>query len=393
MRLSLLPLTIGAFGIGMTEFVMMGILPDLSEAFSVSIPVAGYLIAAYAVGVVVGAPLLVGMLGSQPPKRLLIFFMIMFTLGNGISALSPNYITLLLMRFISGLPHGAFFGVGAVVATRLAERGREARSISVMFAGLTVANIIGVPLGTYLGHTFGWRFTFLAVAIVGVLAIVSVRQWMPRLEPTPGASLRRDLNVFTRVEPWLIIGITMIGTGGLFAWFSYIAPLMTEVAGFSSEALTYILMIAGVGMAIGNFIGGRLADRSPLKAAQILLLNMAVVLIVLVVAVHYKPTALLVTFITGASAFALGAPLQMLMIRAAKGAEMLASSVTQGAFNVGNALGAYLGGVPIALGYGYTSPEWVGAGLALVGLAIALFAARYQAKDVAPAYVVAETER
>jgi len=381
MKLSLTPLTVGAFGIGMTEFVMMGILPDLAQVFDVTIPQAGYLISAYALGVVVGAPLLVGWLGSGPPKRTLIWLMIMFTLGNGLSAASPNYGVMLAMRFISGLPHGAFFGVGAVVATRLADSGREARAISVMFAGLTIANIIGVPLGTYLGHHFGWRFTFAAVALVGVLAVLSIRQWMPVLEPTPGASLKRDMQVFKRREPWLIAGITMIGTGGFFAWFSYIAPLMTNVGGFSANEIPYILIVAGVGMAVGNFVGGRLADHSPLKATYTMLIAMASVLIVLVFAVFYKPTGLLMTFITGGTAFALASPLQMLMIRASKGAEMLASAVIQGAFNIGNALGAFLGGLPIAAGLGYTSPEWVGASMALVGLVIALAVGREQARE------------
>jgi len=381
MKLSLTTLTVGAFGIGMTEFVMMGILPDLSAAFGVTIPEAGYLISAYALGVVVGAPLLVGWLGTAPPKRTLIWLMIMFTLGNGLSALSPNYWVMFMMRFISGLPHGAFFGVGAVVATRLADEGREARAISVMFAGLTIANIIGVPFGTYLGHHFGWRVTFGVVALVGVLAILSIRQWMPVMQPTPGASFKRDLEVFKRREPWLIAGITMIGTGGFFAWFSYIAPLMTEVGGFSAEARPLILIIAGVGMAVGNFIGGHLADRSPLKATYTLLIAMAAVLIILVFAVQYKPTGLLVTFITGGVAFALASPLQMLMIRASKGGEMLASAVIQGSFNIGNALGAFLGGLPIAAGLGYTSPEWVGAAMALGGLAIAVAVGREQKRQ------------
>lgn len=381
MKFSLIALTVGAFGIGMTEFVMMGILPDLSTAFDVTIPQAGYLISAYALGVVVGAPVLVGWLGNHPPKRILIGLMVMFTVGNGLSAISPNYGLMMMMRFISGLPHGAFFGVGAVVATRLADPGREARAISVMFAGLTIANILGVPLGTYLGHHFGWRFTFGAVSVVGMLAILSIQQWMPVLTATAGASLKRGLSVFSKREPWLIAGITMIGTGGFFAWFSYIAPLMTQVGGFSDDALTIVLVIAGVGMAAGNFVGGRLADRSPLKATYILLITMAVVLVVLVFAVHYKPTALVMTFITGGAAFALASPLQMLMIRAARGAEMLASAVIQGAFNIGNALGAYLGGLPIAAGLGYTSPEWVGAAMALCGLAIALAAGREQARQ------------
>ncbi|SFP07805.1 MFS transporter, DHA1 family, arabinose polymer transporter [Pseudarcicella hirudinis] len=373
MKLSLITLTIGGFGIGMTEFVMMGILPDISHAMNVSIPVTGYLVSSYALGVVLGAPLLVGLAGNYPPKKILIGLMVMFTIFNGLSAFAPNYELLFISRLFAGLPHGAFFGVGAVVASRLADPGREARAVSVMFAGLTIANTIGVPLGTFIGHNFSWRITFVIIALIGLFAIWSIKSWLPELPAAKNKNIRKDLKLFTRLQPWLVIGITAIGTGGFFAWFSYIAPLLTEVSGFGSNAITPILVLTGLGMALGNFIGGRLADsHSPAIATCLLLLAMVGSLITVSLVSQYQIPALAMAFVTGALAFSVASPIQILMINAAKGSEMLASSLSQAGFNIGNAIGAYLGGLPIAAGLGYTSPEWVGAGLAFAGFLIAL---------------------
>lgn len=368
----LIPLTLGGFGIGMTEFVMMGILPDVAQALHISIPAAGHLISAYALGVVVGAPLLVALIGSRPPQQILAWLMVLFAVGNALSAMAPSYELMLVTRFISGLPHGAFFGVGAVVAGRLAEPGREAQAVSIMFAGLTFANIIGVPIGTYLGHTFSWRIPFGLIVVVALLTVVSVRRWLPDL-PARATRLRQEFAAFTHLEPWLIIGITILGNGGFFAWFSYIVPLFTEVSGFSHNAVTFLMVLAGVGMALGNLLGGWLTDRiSPLRATTFLLVAMAAALFTIPVAAHYQLPTILITMLTGALAFSTAAPIQMLMIRAAKGSEMLASSLSQSGFNTGNALGAYLGGLPIAAGLGYTSPNWVGGLLVLGGLGFAL---------------------
>jgi len=354
---TLLPLALGGFGIGMTEFVMMGILPDIAGAMHLSIPTAGHFISAYALGVVVGAPLLVALTGKLPPKQILALLMGLFAFGNGLSVLVPNYELMLLTRFISGLPHGAFFGVGAVVAGRLAAPGKEAQAISIMFAGLTVANIIGVPIGTYLGHTFSWRIPFVLIVVVALLTVLSVRRWIPDL-PARETNLRQEFQAFTRLEPWMIIGITILGNGGFFAWFSYIVPLFTEVAGFSPNTVTFLMVLAGVGMSLGNLLGGWLTDRiSPLRATTWLLTAMTVALLVTPAAAHHQIPTILMTMLTGALAFSTAAPIQMLMIRAAKGSEMLASSLSQSGFNTGNALGAYLGGLPIAAGLGYTSPE------------------------------------
>ncbi|HKG07644.1 MAG TPA: MFS transporter [Pedobacter sp.] len=372
MKKSLLTLTLGGLGIGITEFVMMGLLPDIAKDLEISIPQAGHLISAYALGVVIGAPLLVLIAGSYPPKKILIVLMMMFTGFNALSAFAPDYTTMFIARLLAGLPHGAFFGVGSVVASRLADKGKEAQSVSLMFAGLTVANVLGVPLGTYIGHNFSWRYTFVIIVIVGIVTLLSLKAWMPALPATKDRDLGKELNFFRMPESWLIILMIAIGTGGLFSWYSYIAPLLTEVSGFSAGSITYILVIAGAGMMVGNFIGGKLADQfSPAKATITLLIAMSVSLLV----VHYvsgnQIMALIMTFVTGAIAFAAASPIQMLMINTAKGSEMLAASVSQASFNIGNALGAFLGGLPLLAGYDYTSPVAVGSIMALTGAVFA----------------------
>ncbi|MFI2742566.1 MFS transporter [Zhouia sp. PK063] len=368
LKKSLIALAIGGFGIGMTEFVMMGILPDIAKSFQVTIPEAGHLISAYALGVVVGAPILVAIAGQYPPKKLLTYLMILFTIFNGLSIIAPSHTFMLFTRFLSGLPHGAFFGVGAVVAGKLANPGKEAAAVAIMFSGLTFANILGIPLGTYVGHNISWRYSFVLVAIVGCIAIAAIIFWMPNLKPNKDGNLKKDLAVFTKLEPWLALLITAIGTGGFFAWFSYIAPLLTDVSGFAENSVTFILVLTGVGMTFGNILGGKLADKfSPVMASLILLLVMVFCLLLISFIAENKILILIMCFITGGIAFSVVTPIQMIMIKASKGAEMLASSSMQAGFNVGNALGAYFGGLPIAMGYGYTSPQIVGAAMATIG--------------------------
>ncbi|WP_432713795.1 MFS transporter, partial [Pedobacter sp.] len=267
MKKSIYSLTLGGLGIGITEFVMMGLLPDISKDLAISIPQAGHLISAYALGVVIGAPLLIMIAGSYPPKKILIALMVMFTAFNALSAFAPDYTTLFIARLLAGLPHGAFFGVGSVVASKIAEKGKEAQAVSLMFAGLTIANIAGVPLGTYIGHHFLWRYTFVIVVIVGIITLLSLKYWLPILPANKDRDLKKELSFFKLPQAWIIILMTSIGTGGLFCWYSYIAPLLTEVGGFSGDSITYILILAGLGMFVGNLIGGKLADRfSPAKA-------------------------------------------------------------------------------------------------------------------------------
>lgn len=385
---SLLTLTIGGFSIGMTEFMMMGVLPDVSRTLNISIPSAGHLISIYALGVVIGAPLMAAITSKYSPKKVLMGLMLMCGFFNAMFAISPNYELLLVSRLFAGLPHGAFFGMGAVVASRLSEPGREARTVSIMFAGLTIANIVGVPIGTYIGHNLSWRISFFMIALVAFIAAGSIHKWMPALKATASEGFLKSAAAFKKPEPWMIIAVSAIGTGGLFAWISYIAPMMTEVGGFSSNAITPIMIVAGVGMAVGNFMGGRLADRfSPLKTTAFLLLAMVLSLVVVALVTQFQAPALIMTFITGLIAFAVISPMQMLMIQAAKGSEMLASSAIQASSNMGNALGAFLGGLPLIAGFGYTSPQYVGAGLAFSGflLCIALYSLTKKKASLIPA--------
>ena len=373
----LLPLALGGLSIGTTEFVIMGLLPDIADSLQVSIPEAGYLISSYALGVVIGAPILVAFSSKYPPKKTLISLMILFTLFNGLSAIAPEYYSLLSFRFLSGLPHGAFFGVGAVVATKLAEEGKQAQSIAAMFSGLTVANLAMVPLVNYIGQVFSWRLAFGIVAILGLLTILFLILWLPHLKNLRNVGLRQELEFFKTIKAWYIISIAGIGFGGLFSWFSYIAPLLTEVSGFSSENISYIMVLAGAGMVIGNYLGGILADKlNPIKATALLLLLMVIVLLLVFLLSENKIASLILTFICGALSMAAGSPLNILMLRAAKNSDMMAAAFMQAAFNIANSLGAFLGGIPLSLGLTYNYPSLMGVVLAGLGLILSLFYAK-----------------
>jgi DHA1 family arabinose polymer transporter-like MFS transporter len=318
------------------------------------------------------------------PKKALIILMLLFTLFNTLSAFAPNIVILCAARLLSGLPHGAFFGVGSVVATRLAAKGKQAQAISIMFGGLTVANLLMVPLGTYLGHQFSWRFTFGLVGFIGLVTLTAIFLLLPALPVQRAGNLRTELALFNRLEIWLIVLITAIGTGGLFCWISYIAPLLTEVGHFSASQVPYLLMVAGLGMVAGNVVGGKLADRlTPSYSCLVLLLAMAATLGIIHFTAWNPILTVLMTFIAGACSLAVASPIQIMMIHSAKGAEMLGASVTQASFNIGNALGAFLGGLPIAAGYGYTSPELVGVAMALVGAGFALLLIRINVRKQA----------
>ncbi|WP_147321438.1 MFS transporter [Arenibacter sp. A80] len=370
---ALLALGVGGFGIGMTEFVIMGILPDVANSLQISIPQAGHFISAYALGVVIGAPTLTAMSGKWPAHKVLLFLMLWFTVFNTLSAFSTDYVTLMIARFLSGLPHGAFFGIGAVVAGKLAKEGKAAQAIATMFAGLTIANVIGVPIGTYLGHHYNWNLSFLMVGIVGIAAMACIYFWIPKMEKSSSAGFFKDLQVFKRVEIWLLILLTTIGTGGFFAWYSYIAPLLTNVSGHSESMVSYAMILAGIGMVFGNFIGAKMAEIfSPLKAVIISLSLMVMVLIINFLVAANPVAILILTFIIGIVSFMVGTPIQLAIIRASKGSEMLGSSMNQSAFNMGNASGAFFAGLPIAMGFGFTSASLVGALMAGTGITIAV---------------------
>lgn len=355
----------------MTEFVMMGILPDVAANLAITIPQAGYLISAYALGVVVGAPTLVGLVARRAPRSVLIWFMLMFAGFNALSAFAPSFPLLMASRFLAGLPHGAFFGVGAVVAMRLADEGKAASAVATMFTGLTMASVLGVPLGTWLGHNVSWRLVFLIVAAIGLATAASLKKLLPRFEAPQRGNWRHDLRIFRRRGLWLAIAITAIGTGGFFAYLSYITPLLTETTGFAPAAIPMVMTVVGLGMTAGVLLGGKLADRlAPAPALLALMLSMAALLFLNGAMVHSQAAMLVLAFATGANALALGPSIQMLLIEHSKEAEMLGSSLGQSSFNIGNAIGAFLGGLPLTLGYSYVAPQWVACCLALCGAAL-----------------------
>lgn len=372
MKKEILPLTLGGLSIGTTEFVIMGVLPNIAKYFDISISSAGQFISLYALGVVVGAPLIIFVSGRIAPKKILLLLMLLFTVFNGLSIISSSVEMLSISRFLSGLPHGAFFGVGSIVARRLAEEGKEAKNISLMFLGLTIANVIMVPLGTYFGQAFSWQLTMGLVTFIGFLTLISIYYWLPDLPIKNKIKIKEELSFFKTKEAWLITLMTALGTGGCFAWLSYIAPTMTEVAGFEESSVTYIMILIGVGMVVGNLLGGVLADKiSPVKSCILLFLLIAINLVLFSLFTHIPSVALLLCFLNGASFLALAAPVQLLMMRTAGKSEMIGSGVTQASFNTGNSLGAYLGGLVLFFGFGYRYPALIGSVLALTGFLLA----------------------
>jgi DHA1 family inner membrane transport protein len=372
MPLALLALAVGAFGVGTTEFVMMGLLPNVADDLHISIPTAGHLVSAYALGVVIGAPLLAAITARMPRRTVLIGLMVLFLLGNALSALAPGYGWLLAARFLSGLPHGAFFGVGAVVATNLVAPERKARSVSLMFMGLTVANIAGVPVATLMGQHLGWRATFLGVSAIGVAAIASLFLLIPHDHThAPAGGLRGELAALRSLPVWLALGTTVAGFGALFSAYSYVTPMLTQAAGYADESVTLLLALFGVGATIGNLIGGRLADHSLRGTLFGGLASLALVLSLFPLLMNAEWSAALAVTLLGTAAFITGSPLQLMVMEKASEAPSLASSANQAAFNLANAGGAWIGGLTLAAGLGVTSPAMAGAGLAVLGLAVA----------------------
>lgn len=380
MPFALYALTAGAFGIGVTEFVIMGLLLEVGAEFGVSIQAAGWLISGYALGVVVGAPLLTAMTGRWPRKNVLLGLMVIFTLGNAACALAPGYGFLMAARVLTAFAHGTFFGVGSVVATGLVAPDKRASAIALMFTGLTVANILGVPFGTWLGQAFGWRTTFWAVAGIGVVALIVIGLFVPR-DPTPAqaADWRADLAAMARRPVLLGLLTTVLGYAGVFTVFTYIAPLLTQLVGFEATAVSPILLVFGAGLVLGNLLGGRLADRQLVATMLGSLIVLAAVLGLMTFALHSRVLAVIFVGLLGAAAFATVAPLQMWVLDKAQGAgQSLASSFNIAAFNLGNALGAWLGGSVIAHGPGLGAITWVAALLPLGALGVALAALRLE---------------
>ncbi|MFI6941589.1 MFS transporter [Streptomyces sp. NPDC050418] len=389
MPLALLALAIGAFGIGTTEFVIMGLLPEVAADFDVSIPLAGYLVTGYALGVVLGAPLMTALGTKVSRKRMLMLLMGLFIVGNVLSALAPAFGVMLIGRVVASLAHGAFFGIGSVVAAELVAPEKKAGAIAMMFTGLTVANVVGVPLGTLVGQSVGWRVTFGIVAALGVVGLLGVAKLVPDLPKPEGVRLRHELAAFRNVQVLLAMAMTVLGFGGVFAAITYITPMMTEVAGYADSSVTWLLVLFGLGMVGGNLIGGKFADRALMPMLYVSLGALAVVLGLFTLTAHNKVAAAVSIVLVGALGFATVPPLQKRVLDQAAGAPTLASAVNIGAFNLGNALAAWLGGVVIAAGLGYTAPNWVGALLAASALVLAFVSAALERRRPAGTRVVA----
>ncbi|MFD0759661.1 MFS transporter [Arthrobacter ulcerisalmonis] len=385
--MAIFALAMGGVGIGVTEFTMMGLLKEIEQGLGISTPEAGHLISAYALGVVVGAPLLAAVGARMPRKYLAVGLMVFFTVANLSSYLAPDYGTMLISRFAAGLPHGAFFGVAAVIAASMVPASRRGWAISMVMAGLSVSNVVGVPAATWLGQTFGWRLLFVVVGAIGLVTLVLLWKYVPYQAPHPDASIRRELGALKRLQVWLAILIGIVGFGGFFATYTYIAHTMTGVAGISASLLPIVVALYGLGMVAGTLVGGRLADKSVMGTLYWVLPGIAVALVVYAVAVHWPWSALVMVFVVGASGSLLVPALQTRLLDASPDAPSLASSLNHAALNVANALGAFLGGVVIAWGWGFVAPALVGAVLAVLGLGIALISGFLERKKPLPAPV------
>ncbi|MDZ4089953.1 MAG: MFS transporter [Arthrobacter sp.] len=377
MPIGLIALALGGFGIGLTEFVIMGLLPEVAADFQVSEATAGWLISGYALAVVVGALLLTAAVTRFERKPVLAVLMVLFIAGNLVSAVAPDYSLMMIGRIIAALAHGAFFGIGAVVAASMVAPTKKAGAIAIMFTGLTAANVLGVPFGTMLGQAAGWRSTFWAITGIGIISLVGILTLVPKTgsgEVAPGG-LRGELRAFRSGQVWLSILVTILGYGGMFGAFTYIAFTLTEVTGFSASTVPWLLILFGVGLFIGNTVGGKAADRNVDRTLLVALAALVVVLVAFALTAGNQPMTIASMVLLGGFGFATVPGLQMRVMKYATTAPTLASGANIGAFNVGNALGAWMGGVTITAGLGYTSPIWAGAGITLLGLGVMVFAA------------------
>lgn len=372
MKRSLIALAFGTFALGIAEFGMMGILGEVATGIDVDIVKAGHLIAAYSLGVAIGAPLLI-LLRKMPLKKVMLLLAATIFLGNLGAALSPNFVTLLCARLLSGLPHGAYFGAGAIVCSRLADKGHGAQAVAVMVGGMTIANVFGVPLATWITDTFNWRIAFGGISLFGLLAFLFIKIWVPYLQPLPDTGLKGQFRFLRAPAPWLIYAGVFFGQASVYCWFSYINPVMTEVTHFSTADMTWIMMLAGAGMVIGNAVAGKLADRYQASLVTgCIAASLIVIMPLIYICATMKLPLLLLMFLATGGLFGIGGPLQYLIVKYAKGGEMLGGAGIQIAFNVSNAMSASLGGVVIQHGLGLASPALVGIPFAAIG-ATALF--------------------
>ena len=382
MKKSLIALAIVTFSLGITEFGMMGILEDVASGLGISVVEAGHFITAYSAGVAVGAPALI-LLRRWPLRKLLLLLVTIVFVGNACAALSPGYLALLVSRFVSGLPHGAFFGAAAIVAERLAPEGQKAGAVAIMVGGMTVANVVGVPLATFLANVLNWRLAFMVVALCALVGVFAIRRYVPVLAPLPDTGIKGQFRFLRRPGPWLVYTGVFFGQASVYCWLSYISPMMTQVAHFSPDAMTWIMIVVGLGMVVGNALAGKLSDR---YSAALVTAAIAGLLVVIMPAIYFcaslKVPSVAFAFLAPACLFGIGVPLQYLIVRYAKGGEMLGGAGIQIAFNVSNAVSASLGGAVIAAGFGYASPALLGVPFALIGcIALTLLYKKYPAGD------------
>jgi DHA1 family inner membrane transport protein len=373
---ALLALGLASFGIGTTEFVIMGLLPDVAHDLTVTIPQAGLLVSGYALGVAFGAPVIAAATVRLDRRRTLLLLIGIFILGNCLCALAPSYALLMGARIVTAFSHGAFFGIGAVVAANVVPPGRRAQAIALMFTGLTLANVLGVPIGTALGQAAGWRATFWAVVAIGIVAALALYVWLPRGIASRGAGLLQEMRAVGRTQALLAMLISVLASASLFSVFTYITPILENVTRESPHQVTWLLLLFGLGLTAGNILGGRLGDWRLMPAVIGLFILLIAVLSILSVTIHTPWLAATTIFVWGVSAFGLVAPLQMRVVNEASGAPNLASTLNQGAFNVGNAAGAFAGELALTDGVAYGSIPWIGAAFAALGLAFSLLSHR-----------------
>jgi len=378
---ALLSLAVGSFGIGMTEFVVMGLLPDIAQDLlpnvwagdsEAAIAQAGWLISLYALGVVVGAPTIAGAIAKYPRHRVMVGLALALTVFNALTFIAPSFEWVAASRFLAGLPHGAYFGIGALVAADVLGPGKRAKGVAFVLAGLTIANVVGVPLGTYLGQQVGWRSAFIVVAAIFAAATVCIGFFVPEHAGDPDRTFRAELRVFRLSQVWMTLAVGAIGFGGFFAVYSYVAPMVTEVAGSPEWVVPIILVIMGLGMTIGNFAGGVLADRNLKRTLLGGFVALALVQILLALTAQGIVALAVFIFATGLISSAVSPAIQTRLMDVAEDNQSIAAALNHSALNMGNSLGAFLGGAVIAIGWGFVAPAWVGFVLALGGLVLAI---------------------
>ena len=365
---SLLPLALGTFGLGMSEFVIMGILPDIANSMKVSVPDAGHFISIYAIGVIFGTVLMAFISKNQPLKRLLLGLITVYTAGNLLTAFATNYGIMNIARFIAGIPHGSFFGISVIAIKQMAQKGHDGRDVAFMVAGMTVANLIGIPLSTFLSQITSWRVIYLFIGILGAVILTTIVKWLPYFEPMPYTDFKGQFKFLKSLTPWLLLIAITMGNSALFCELSYINPLLVNVSKFNPEYISVLMFVSGLGMYFGNLFAGKLSDKyTPAKVSEYTQLTSFFALLLLFFFAKIKIAAVILIFVCSFCLFALSAPQQILIVEVSKGGEVLGSSLAPLAFTLGNAIGAIAGGLPIKQGFGYEYSPLAGVGFALAG--------------------------